>query len=104
LATDGLIPNPVTTKDVPFGSPNDGLVLQQTIVAGTMVNSSSAIGLVIGKALPPPSTLPATTQPPATTVTPTTATPTTAAPTTTTSTTTTTTIAPTTTSTTTVGP
>jgi serine/threonine-protein kinase len=79
LLEAGLIADPVTYKEVPFDSPNAGLVLEQSVPRGTAVDQSSSIGLVIGQAGPEPTT-------------------TTAAPTTT-STTTTTTAPPTTTTT-----
>jgi serine/threonine-protein kinase len=90
LMDKNLLPA-VIYQDVPFNSPSDGRVLSQSVPATQLVNSSSTVTLMVGKALPPP----ATTVPP--TVAPTTVPPTTAAPTTTTTTTTTTTPATTTT-------
>ncbi len=100
LTDVGLLAS-VTYQDVPFGSPNDKRVLSQSVPPTQMVDSSSTIALVVGRALPAPSTTVAATSPP--TVAPT-APPTTAAPATTTTTTeppatTTTTLAPTTTTT-----
>lgn len=85
LAEVGLIADPVTFEDLPFGNVNVGRVLSQSVAVGQHVNSSSSIGLVIGRALPEVTT---TTAAPTTTVAVTTttapATTTTAAPTTTT--------------------
>ena len=85
LAEKGLIADPVTFEDLPFGNVNVGRVLSQSVAVGQHVNSSSSIGLVIGRALPEVTT---TTAAPTTTVAVTTttapATTTTAAPTTTT--------------------
>ena len=92
LAEKGLIPEPVTYTDVAYDSPNDKRVISQSIQVGTNVNSSSSIGLIIGRALPAPTTTPATTSPP------TTATPATTAPVIITTPPTTTTTPPTTTS------
>ena len=58
LADKGLIAGPVTTKDYPFGSVNVGLVVEQSVAANQQVNSSTSIGLVIGKALPETTTTP----------------------------------------------
>jgi len=84
LADKGLIADPVTFQDLPFGNVNVGRVVSQSVAVGQHVNSSSSIGLVIGRALPE--------------VTTTTAAPTTTSSTTTTAAATTTTAAPTTTS------
>jgi len=70
----------ITYQDVPFGHPNDKRVLKQTPEVAQMVNSSSTVALVVGQALPQPTTTPPTTPP---TLAPTTTTPPTAAPTTT---------------------
>ena len=69
LAEKGLIPDPVTYEDVAFGNPNDKRVISQSVQVGQKVNSSSSIGLVIGRALPAPTTttVAPTTAPPATT-------------------------------------
>jgi len=89
LAEKGLIADPVTFEDLPFGNVNVGRVVSQSVAVGQHVNSSSSIGLVIGRALPEVTT---TTAAPTTTVAVTTttaapATTTTAAATTTTATT-----------------
>jgi beta-lactam-binding protein with PASTA domain/predicted Ser/Thr protein kinase len=94
LAEKGLLADPVTYSDVPFGSPNDKRVLSQSVPVGQSVNSSSSIALVVGRALPQATTTPPTTPP---TAAPTTAPPATSPPTTTPPATTTT-AAPTTTS------
>jgi eukaryotic-like serine/threonine-protein kinase len=83
LSEMGLIADPVTYSDVPFGSVNDKRVLEQSIPQGTSVNQSSSIGLIVGRALPEATT---TTPPPTTTTTTLPATTTTPAPTTTTTT------------------
>jgi beta-lactam-binding protein with PASTA domain/predicted Ser/Thr protein kinase len=72
LAENGLIADPITFQDFQFGSVNDKRVISQSIPVGQSVNSSSSIGLVVGRALPqsttiPPSTAAPTTAPPATT-------------------------------------
>ncbi|MEO6124843.1 MAG: Stk1 family PASTA domain-containing Ser/Thr kinase [Ilumatobacteraceae bacterium] len=77
----------ITYRDVAFGAPSDKRVLEQTPPVGQTVDSSSSVALVVGRALPQPTTTPATTPP---TLAPTTTT-------TTTSTTTPPTLAPTTT-------
>jgi len=89
LAEKGLIADPVTFEDLPFGNVNVGRVVSQSVAVGQHVNSSSSIGLVIGRALPEVTT---TTAAPTTTIAVTTttaapATTTTAAATTTTATT-----------------
>jgi eukaryotic-like serine/threonine-protein kinase len=78
LAEKGLIAS-VTYQDVPFNSPNDKRVMSQSVPVNQLVDSSSTVGIVVGRALPAPTTVPPTTQAPATTTTP--------APTTTTTTT-----------------
>ena len=92
LAEKGLIADPVTFEDLPFGNVNVGRVVSQSVAVGQHVNSSSSIGLVVGRALPEVTTTTAaptttTTTTPATTTT-VAATTTTAAPTTTAATTT----------------
>jgi eukaryotic-like serine/threonine-protein kinase len=52
LAEKGLIADPVTFEDLPFGNVNVGRVVSQSVAVGQHVNSSSSIGLVIGRALP----------------------------------------------------
>ena len=95
LLAKGLLVE-VTTQDVAFGSPDVGRVLSQTVPKLTLVNSGTTIGIVVGKALPAPTTVPVTTVAP-TTVPATTSPPPTSPPTT--PPTTTTTTAPTTTTT-----
>jgi len=68
LAEKGLIVS-VTFQDVPFGNANDKRVMTQSIPVNQLVNSSSTVGIVVGKALPAPTTVPPTTQAPATTTT-----------------------------------
>ena len=90
LAEKGLIADPVTFEDLPFGNVNVGRVVSQSVAVGQHVNSSSSIGLVIGRALPEVTTTtaaPTTTAAAVTTTTAAPATTTTAAATTTTATT-----------------
>jgi beta-lactam-binding protein with PASTA domain/predicted Ser/Thr protein kinase len=85
LSERGLIADPVTYTDVPFGSVNDKRVLSQNIPLNTPVNSSSSVGIVVGRAVPQTTTAPTTppTTPPtaAPTTTPATTPPTTTPPT-----------------------
>ncbi len=69
----------VTYLNVPAGDPNAGRVISQNPLAGTKVPPDSAVGLQVGRAVAPPTTLPPTTAAP-TTAAPTTVAPTTAAP------------------------
>lgn len=66
------------TSDVPFGDPRDGKVISQSPGAGAQVPKGTQVTLLVGKALPAPTTVattqpattqPATTKPPATTTT-----------------------------------
>jgi serine/threonine-protein kinase len=82
LTSKSLVPN-VTYTDLAPGDPNDGLVISQSIPAGTLVNRGSTVGMVVGRATAPVTTLPPTTTTTTTTVAPTTVAPpppTTAAP------------------------
>ena len=74
IISKGLLVAPVVYQDVPFGNSNDGRVISSNPAFGTTVNSSSAITITVGKALPPPPTTTTTTSPPTTTVPPTTTT------------------------------
>lgn len=78
----GLTPN-VTFTNVPFGDPDAGRVISQSIAAGTLVDPNTTVTIRVGVAGPPPTTLPPTTTTTTTTTPPTTTT-TTAPPTTTT--------------------
>jgi beta-lactam-binding protein with PASTA domain len=85
LTEDGLIPK-VVYQDVAAGSPDDGRVTAQSLVAGSLIPPGTEITLTVGRALttvppPPPTTVPPTTAVP-TTVAPTTVAPTTVATTT----------------------
>ena len=80
--TDAGLLFTITYQDVPFGHPNDKRVLKQTPEVAQQVDSSSTVALVVGRALPQPTTTPATT-PPTLAPTTTTTTPPTSAPTTT---------------------
>ena len=91
IAEKGLIADPVTYCDVPFGDPNDGRVVEQNPQFNQQVDSSSKVALVVGKALPAPTTTVPATSPPTTTTTTIPATTTTAVATTTTAAPTTTT-------------
>jgi beta-lactam-binding protein with PASTA domain len=63
----------VSVRDLPAGDPNDGLVLSQSLTAGSVAPAGSAIELVVGRAAePPPTAAPTTTRPPTTTAAPTT--------------------------------
>ncbi len=65
LTERGLLAS-ISYEDVPFGSPNDKRVLQQEPQATQLVDSSSTVTLVIGRALPEPTTTVAATPPPTT--------------------------------------
>jgi beta-lactam-binding protein with PASTA domain/predicted Ser/Thr protein kinase len=78
LAEKGLLVS-VTYQDVAAGSPNDKRVLSQSVPVNQLVDSSSTVGIVVARALPPQTTIPpttttvpptTTTQPPTTTTTP----------------------------------
>jgi len=79
----GLLPD-VKSQSVPFGDPNDGRVISQNPSQGVEVLPGATVKLVVAKALPEPTTVPATTTPPtvAPTTPPTTPPTTTVAPTT----------------------
>ncbi|MCU1391627.1 MAG: putative serine/threonine protein kinase [Ilumatobacteraceae bacterium] len=72
LSEVGLRADPITYQDFPFGSVNVNRVISQSIAVGQSVNSSSAIGLVVGRALPEETTIPPTTATPTTPAPPTT--------------------------------
>jgi serine/threonine-protein kinase len=79
LRDAGLTPD-VSFTSVPFGSPDAGRVISQSVAPGTQVNPNTVVRIRVGQAAPPPTTLPPTTTTTTTTTTP---------PTTTTTTTTT---------------
>jgi beta-lactam-binding protein with PASTA domain/predicted Ser/Thr protein kinase len=63
----------VSTRELPAGDPNDGLVISQSIAAGSVAPAGSDIELVVGQAAePPPTAAPTTTRAPTTTAAPTT--------------------------------
>jgi beta-lactam-binding protein with PASTA domain len=63
----------VSVRDLPAGDPSDGLVISQSIAAGSVAPAGSTIELVIGRAAePPPTAAPTTTRAPTTTAAPTT--------------------------------
>ena len=49
------------TTDVPYGDSRDGKVISQSPAAGAQVPKGTTVTLLVGKALPQPTTLPATT-------------------------------------------
>jgi eukaryotic-like serine/threonine-protein kinase len=75
-----LVPE-VSFTSVPFGSPDAGVVISQSVAATTLVNPNTTVRLRVGVAAPPPTTLAPTTTVPPTTVPPTTVPPTTPPPT-----------------------
>jgi serine/threonine-protein kinase len=70
LRDAGLTPD-VSFTSVPFGSPDAGRVISQSLAPGTQVNPNTVVRIRVGQAAPPPTTLP----PPTTTTTTTTTTP-----------------------------
>jgi serine/threonine-protein kinase len=70
LRDAGLTPD-VSFTSVPFGSPDAGRVISQSVAPGTQVNPNTVVRIRVGQAAPPPTTLP----PPTTTTTTTTTTP-----------------------------
>jgi serine/threonine-protein kinase len=70
LRDAGLTPD-VSFTSVPFGSPDAGRVISQSVAPGTQVNPDTVVRIRVGQAAPPPTTLP----PPTTTTTTTTTTP-----------------------------
>jgi eukaryotic-like serine/threonine-protein kinase len=71
-----LVPE-VSFTSVPFGSPDAGVVISQSVAANTLVNPNTTVRLRVGVAAPPPTTLAPTTTttvPPTTTTTTTTTT------------------------------
>lgn len=60
LADSGLEPRVLILK-VPLGSPDDGRVISQGVPPQTQVDPGFEVELIVGKAPPPPTTLPPTT-------------------------------------------